>query len=242
VASETISQAAERISSRADVTVEVERRRQELGLTDAQAAAFANRLTKELENHTIRQGVKGFSDDNPVVRRLVDEAVPYFRGNPRELKRFVTAFRFQYFLMYARRAQELDAPNAQQVLRWTILTVKWPDMARWLRRGGEGGWNSADGEPPAPTTSDAPGVNLRQPGQRAAAPKAAATRLSVLEAIAAEATSRESWHKLALERLGLEPKDAAWLNDHELYRFYRESTARLGEDGRLSDGAGKGLW
>ncbi|WP_081069967.1 P-loop NTPase fold protein [Burkholderia cepacia] len=53
--------------------------------------------------------------------------------NPRELKRFINLLRFNYFLRFSRSRQELPVPPPATLAKWTVLSVKWPEHARWLR-------------------------------------------------------------------------------------------------------------
>lgn len=53
--------------------------------------------------------------------------------NPRELKRFINLLRFNYFLRFSRSRQGLPVPPPMTLAKWTVLSVKWPEHARWLR-------------------------------------------------------------------------------------------------------------
>ena len=66
-------------------------------------------------------------------------------SNPREIKRLANIARLYLGLRDARRVRDSswDVPNLDQYARWIIVTVKWPDMMRWLQWGAdEGTWTS----------------------------------------------------------------------------------------------------
>jgi hypothetical protein len=77
------------------------------------------------------------SDQDPYVSRLILEAAMNFSSsNPRELKRFVNVFRFQYFIRAARKSRGLPVTSLEQLTNWIILSLKWPQVIQWLQ------WNS----------------------------------------------------------------------------------------------------
>lgn len=166
--------------------------------------------------------IQKFSDRNPEIRKLVTDAAVHFHGNPRELKRFVNVFRLNYFLWAVRRSRGLEVPTMRQLLRWSIFSMRWPEVARWLRRGGLGEW-----EPP--------GEQERQDGEFV-------TRLTILEQIAGKAQDLETWTHEVLTRFRLGDDPPRWLEDDDLWSFMRERENDLGESLLLSGGANKGLW
>jgi hypothetical protein len=172
---------------------------------------------------TLDQGIETFTDENPDIRRVAMTAMAYFRGNPRDLKRFANAFRFQYFLWWARRAQGLRSPSLDQLLRWTILLMRWPEVVRWLRRNGGTEWYEA----PQGSGSPAPRITAR---------------LRLLEEVTGEATDLKGWQQLISDRLGLDRKAAPWLEYDDLYGFFRQESTEIRSGERLSDGLGQGLW
>jgi hypothetical protein len=81
----------------------------------------------------LNKKINDFSDEDPYIRDLIIKAAPEFSGNPREIKRFMNVFRFQYFMISARRTQGLSIPSLEHVARWIVLTLKWPTISRWLQ-------------------------------------------------------------------------------------------------------------
>jgi hypothetical protein len=218
-------QVLERVTSMAAVRLEAERLQREHNLDEIQAAHLRDQMEARLVQRTLEEGIQKFSDKNPEIRRVIGTAIPYFRGNPRELKRFINAFRFHYFLWWAHRAQELQGPTLEQLLRWTVLSMRWPEVVRWLRRSGGIVWG-ADPDGTAPK-GKAP-VSL--------------TRLKLIEEISGEATDIAAWQQQARKVFHLTPIMAPWLNDDELFRFFQAEATQQPEGQRLSDGVGKGLW
>jgi hypothetical protein len=218
-------EAAARIVTRAAVTDETERLRAEHQLNDTQVARMKDQLEARVIERKLDEGIEKFNDQNPEIRRVIAAATNYFRGNPRELKRFINAFRFQYFLWWAQRAQGLDVPTLDQLRRWTVLSMRWPEVVRWLRRSGGSEWR-ASAE-----------ANLKE-DEEAKLP----TRLKLLEEISSEATDLETWHKRAAAELRIKPENTPWLNDDDLLQFFYEECANYKVGQRLSDGIGRGLW
>lgn len=209
-------EAADRITTRAAVPAEAARLREQHDLTEIQSEYLQDQLEARVVQRQLDEGIDTFSDKNPDIRRVITAATSYFRGNPRELKRFINAFRLYYFLWWADRAQGLDGPTLDQLRRWTVLSMKWPEVVRWLRRSG----GSVPGQ-------EAPSLS---------------TRLKLLEEVSGEATDLTGWQQQAQELLRLTPEETPWLNDDELLQFFYEEVTEYPEGQRLSDGVGKGLW
>ena len=218
-------EAAAHIVTHAAVENETEKLREEHHLNEAQVARMKDQLEARVVQRKLDEGIEKFNDQNPEIKRVIAAATSYFRGNPRELKRFINAFRFQYFLWWAQRAQGLDVPTLDQLRRWTVLSMKWPEVVRWLRRSGGSEWR-ASAE-----------ANLKD-DEEAKLP----TRFKLLEEISSEATDLESWHKRAATDLRIKPETTLWLNDDDLLQFFYEECAKYPAGERLSDGLGRGLW
>lgn len=216
-------EAADRISTRAAVPAEAERLREQHNLTESQSEFLQDQLEAQVVRRRLDEGIDTFSDKNPEIRRVITAATDYFSGNPRELKRFINAFRLHYFLWWADRAQGIEGPTLDQLRRWTVLSMKWPEVVRWLRRSGGSDWRA----PEAGIDKEAPTVS---------------TRLKLLEKVSGEATDMVSWQQRAHEILRLTPEETPWLNDDDLLRFFYEEVNEYPEGQRLSDGIGKGLW
>ncbi len=206
------------VTSAGEVDEASSRLQQQFNLTEDQKAMVRDSLAFQVDRQTIDAGIARFTDDNPEIRGVIKAATRYFRGNPREMKRFLNVFRFHYFLMWARRDQE--KPSLEQLLRWTVLTIKWPEVVRWLRRSGGGDWRAA---------SNALTRFIIYP------------RLKLLEDISGTAADLQSWQDQALKELHLDAAKTVWLQDDDLWQFFHEEF-QLPAAERLSAGAGKGLW
>ncbi len=170
----------------------------------------------------IDRGIREFSDDNPEIKQYIAQGKAYFRGNPREMKRFANTFRFHYFLRWARAAQPgMESPTVEQVVRWTVLAMKWPEVARWLHSG-----------------FDATGAEVEAAGSNRSGVR---TRLLHI-AECSRADTPELWkEKMKAAFLSGDEKPYHWLYDGDLFRFFKKD-GELPEADRLSAGAGKGLW
>lgn len=193
-------------------------------LTEDEASHFQRNLQSGIKRTIIDNGVRSFTDNNDEIHELMNnlKAFDYFTGNPRELKRFINAFRFNYFLWWAQRSQGSDVVSLEQLLRWTILSMKWAEVIRWLRRGDGSDWVTT------PENTDTSKVEL-------------VARLKLLEGISQKNVEFEEWKKALATRFQLDSKTTNWINDEDLFRFYRKES-ELPEVERLSSGFGKGIW
>jgi hypothetical protein len=212
------AEAAGRMVTPADLDREMERLSERYSLDRDQTTALRAESQKRYVTSTVDAGVATFGDESETIRKLVDAAADTFSENPRELKRFVNTFRFQYFLWWAIRSvgggKEI---TLDQLQRWTVLSMRWPDVVRWTRRGT--GRQLASG---------ADGVISK-------------SRLQLLEEYGRQATDQAAWERLCIEAFRLDPKRVPWVQDESLRRFFRAEPNE--PDNRpLSAAAGKGLW
>jgi hypothetical protein len=166
-----------------------------------------------------------FNDGNKEICELIHSVAEDFSHNPRELKRFINSFRLHYFLFYTKLEQanvrgtknELDL---NQVVRWVILSMKWPEVVRWIQQSR--GCRSSDK------------INkneIKYPN-----------RLEKLELMGKDSTNIEIWLEKAKEIAQLNIESAPWLNNDDLRHFFHREFHDYAEGQRLSNGMGKGLW
>jgi KAP family P-loop domain len=168
--------------------------------------------------------------DNTEFRRLVQDNVGTFKGNPREIKRFVNLLRFNHLLWYARKLRNMSAPSMESLCRWTVMSVKWPEHVRWLKR--------MESRRIAQDELDdvlGPEADLLS--------ATVTNHFAVLEAIARkpQAISRAEWNEKLTRLYGIKD-DTPWLNDEQLLAFYKDTVHNLGDTGGLSGESGKGFW
>lgn len=184
-------------------------------IADARSETAAPNIAKETETLT------SFTESRNVgaiIRRIAEFSV----GNPREMKRMVNLARFYLTLRSARSLKEPGwrPPNADQYARWIALTLRWPDMLRWLQWGAD---------------------EARWPPEQAGLPLIV-RRLRALEAHAESTTTPDAWRKVLKAELSL-PTDSEsnWSRDAKLFEFFiSEVNHPRGE--RLSDAAEQGFW
>lgn len=82
----------------------------------------------------MQRNIETFNDDEDGVKEIVAAQARKYFTNPRDVKRFINLFRFHFFLRAAREARGEHVPSVEQMLRWLALSLKWPDVVRWLRR------------------------------------------------------------------------------------------------------------
>jgi hypothetical protein len=71
------------------------------------------------------------SDTDEKFLRYVRDVAYKFSNNPRGIKRFINLLRFERFLM-AEILKDEKSPEFDQVSRWIVLSLKWPQLVRWL--------------------------------------------------------------------------------------------------------------
>lgn len=192
-----------------------------ISLTDLQLTQIKEIFTAHVVQRTLDAGIASFKDENEDIRKQIIAAAAAFSHNPRELKRFINAFRFQYFLWWAQRARGIGQDlSLDQLQRWVVLSMKWPEVVRWIRRSG--------GREKRTSATD---QNLVQP-----------SRLKQLETMGKDATDISVWYKKAQEIAHLDKDKIPWLNDDDLRQFFYDETNLCNEGQRLSDGVEKGLW
>jgi hypothetical protein len=79
------------------------------------------------------------------VGAIIREAANSTSGNPREIKRLANIARLYLGLRNSRRLRDPSwrSPNISQYARWIVVTLRWPDMMRWLLWGAdEATWNA----------------------------------------------------------------------------------------------------
>ncbi|MDN7897894.1 KAP family P-loop NTPase fold protein [Burkholderia cepacia] len=97
--------------------------------TNAPGASF----DEEVEQNLLLQR------DSAAFITLATLGTALLSRNPRELKRFINLLRFNYFLRFSRSRQGLPVPPPETLAKWTVLSVRWPEHARWLRHVRERG-------------------------------------------------------------------------------------------------------
>ncbi|WP_164467317.1 KAP family P-loop NTPase fold protein [Caulobacter flavus] len=158
--------------------------------------------------------------ENPSVGIIVRRAAGLMSGNPRELKRLANVARLYLRLRDSRHDIDGDwrAPNLDQYARWIALTLRWPDMMRWLQWGAdEAAWTPLE-------STKALGVR----------------RLRVLEDQAALNVEADAWQKAVATRLKL-PDEIDWLRDPKLFEFF-DREADTPAEARLSAAAELEFW
>jgi len=157
-------------------------------------------------------------DVGKIIRLVASDTA----GNPREVKRMVNLARFYLSLRNARRSVDSSwrSPNLEEYARWIALTLRWPDMMRWLQWGAdEAAWSAED---------------IDQ--------ELIVRRLRKLEATAEIARSPREWSVLLGLNLCLSDAERIdWTFDPKLLEFFKRETG-FGPDDRLSAAAAREFW
>jgi hypothetical protein len=153
---------------------------------------------------------------------IIRKVATYSAGNPRELKRMVNLARFYLALRAARRSRDPNwrAPDLDQYARWIAITLRWPDMMRWLQWGADEAMWEADQLDQALTVR----------------------RLRRLEATALSSGSLDEWKaKLESDLIVPAESESDWACDPKLLEFFKHESA-VPDTKRLSAAAGSEFW
>jgi hypothetical protein len=174
------------------------------------------------ESHSPAERKFKESRDVGVIIRRAALDTPGNPGNPREIKRIANLARLYLGLRNNRRASQASwrSPSLDQYARWITVTLRWPDMMRWLQWGAdEGTWTKTQNKVPL-----------------------VERRLQFLQDEAKSANKADDWAK-ALEKTLKVPigKESDWACDHKLFEFFQVE-ASLGAHETLADAASRGFW
>lgn len=162
------------------------------------------------------------TDETRDVGRIIRRVAAYTAGNPREAKRMVNLARLYLLLRNTRSAAERqwNPPDLDQYARWIALTLRWPDMMRWLQWGSdEVSWGGED-----------------------SSQELVVRRLQRLEKAAECAPTMDKWQSEVADQLGLGGSEKiSWLRDRKLFDFFR-AEAGLPAGDRISSAARTEFW
>jgi KAP family P-loop domain len=98
-------------------------------------ATVAPDRARELGETVVAAGARAFKDDDPEVVQALADQIRHLSDNPRTIKRAVNLYRFHRFAAFARQASALplDVATPQQIGRWVVVIVRWPQFVRWLQ-------------------------------------------------------------------------------------------------------------
>jgi phospholipase C len=160
----------------------------------------------------MNDNIRLFTDREESMRALISKDARKYFNNPRDMKRFVNLFRFYYFLRAAREVKEEPVVSIEQLSRWLVFSLRWPEVDRWLRRH--------------PASED----------------DSASSPLAIFEHAAATPHNLAAWQEELDKSLGLKLDQTPWLADGELFTFFQTEVSDFKEGDRLSSCSDKGLW
>lgn len=165
--------------------------------------------------------INNFAESRDVGRIIRNIAV-YSAGNPREMKRTVNLARFYLALRTAKRSSDplWRAPDLDQYARWIVITLRWPDMLRWLQWGAdEANW-----------PEDQHPIDL------------VVRRLDFLQSKASSSNNFKEWRDILHSDLKVPiGSDSDWACDTKLFEFFKAEAA-IPQGRRLSDAVMRGFW
>lgn len=223
--SQLIAEFKEKRTANEDLNNEIIAIKEKHNLTDDEFKELNAKIECQIIRDKQDLDFEKFNDDNEEICDLIRSAAGDFSNNPRELKRFINAFRLQYFL-YCTKIEQASVRGIQikvdfdQVKRWVVLSMKWPEVIRWIQHNG-----GRDRR-----------ANLNEKDSNCL------SRLKQLELMGKESTNMGIWLSKAREIVQLNIETTPWLKDDALRQFFYDEFNNYSEGHRLSDGSGKGLW
>src|SRR4029078_1728559 len=163
--------------------------------------------------------INKISDTDKEFLEEVSKAAADFSNNPREVKRFVNSLRFYRFFVSVLDSSEI--PTFEQIGRWITLSLKWPQLVRWIYSNPEFIFNE--------NNSPADNINFIQ------------MRLKKLENLATGDSKK--WNDEFVKLLVLNPnaQTPTWVYDNTIREFFSRETRKYG-DSLLSSKAGTGVY
>lgn len=200
-----------------------------------QLTQIARSQEREKLGSTIRKQIQDFDEEEDIVKKEIRGAAGEI-DNPRQMKRFINMFRLLSFHKIAQdtsKGIQLDAnqpPTLNQIKRWIILSLKWPEVARWIRREG----------------------SCKEIGRSTRVKNLDLNQISTIKLLHLEEISkrydkgekirtRKAWEKKIKDRLHLDLVQCPWIDNPELMKFFEDERDKEKME-RLSAAAGKGLW
>jgi len=173
-----------------------------------------------LRQQEISQSITSESEE---VRQVVIGVTRELACSPRDVKRILNFVRFVLLLRAGRIAKGEKVPALELYKRWIVLSIRWPDMARWLQWGNE--W---------PT------------GNSGELKRLVARRLWILEntityPIKEGVDPVAAWADYVCRELNLQTGQIAWLSDPDVKRFFARESGFSAEN-RLSHAAESGFY
>ena len=193
-------------------------RRRETGGADADPGLV--HLIEKQQADVQRELSLRLTDASGEIRAMLTKMAPGFSTNPREIKRLLNMARFYLLLRIGRIASGKQVPDIEQYERWIMLTLRWPDMTRWLQ------WGDAD-----------VGLGGGEPEKLGSV----AGRLQRLEQQAEQSADFAAWNADIARRLGLLADEVSWLKDDNLFAFFKQEAAKEPKE-RISAGAQLGFF
>lgn len=172
------------------------------------------------ETARVTRAVQSFKESLD-VGRIIEAAADATSGNPREIKRIANLARLYLRLRDARRKREATwrSPALRQYARWIVLTLRWPEVMRWLLWGAdEATWTAEESAKPLPVR-----------------------RLQIIESQGSLETAAE-WATALASKLNLPAQQKGdWTQDPKLFEFFQMK--RSSEvDQKLSAALLTGFW
>ncbi len=199
------------------------------GYVSSMLTTTSNETNNDTNNETLKQATE--VDDTLLAKysytpEELSEAAYEFSNNPRDIKRFVNSLRFYPFLLkrFKQNSCNQDLPNKDQIKRWTMLSLRWPSVVRWLY------WN--------------PGGTLLYELESTKETDPVRARLKLLEDKAHYNNELLRWQNDIKNLMGIDGianPNMASIADENLRLFFKREY-ELDKNERLSSSAGRGVY
>ena len=93
---------------------------------------FDHALEKDLDQVILFQAFEQNQDSEEILQQVHDFS-EFLEDSPRSLKRFANMLRFYTAMQQLRSTKELPNASTESLAKWLTITLRWPQMVRWIQ-------------------------------------------------------------------------------------------------------------
>jgi hypothetical protein len=86
-----------------------------------------------IEQTVIEKRIKEYKRDSGEILEQLEYLTDYLSSSPREIKRYVNLLILHNVHQYLRYHMSLEVPSNKDIAKWLLISVKWPQMVRWIQ-------------------------------------------------------------------------------------------------------------
>jgi hypothetical protein len=86
-----------------------------------------------IEQTLIEKRIKTYKKDSVEILEQLEYLTDHLSSSPREIKRYVNLLILHNVHQYLRYHKSLEVPSNRDIAKWLLISVKWPQMIRWIQ-------------------------------------------------------------------------------------------------------------